>query len=76
MVVKPVVVLPLLWKFAPYDLSHPLQNLTVKLETDNLNRGQESSVKLFSGLFGRGLFFIEPNVPIAATALIFTRGVI
>jgi hypothetical protein len=41
MVEKPVVVLPLVWAFAPSALSQPLQNLTVKLSIDGLTRGYE-----------------------------------
>ena len=36
---KPIVVLPLVWKFAPNALPQPLQNLTVKLVFDGLTRG-------------------------------------
>jgi len=36
MVEKPIVVLPLVWRFAPNALIQPLQNLTVKLATDGL----------------------------------------
>jgi hypothetical protein len=38
---KPVVVLPLIWTFAPFVLPQPLQNLTVKLAIDGLTRGYE-----------------------------------
>jgi hypothetical protein len=41
MVEKPIVVLPLVWTFAPNVLPHPLQNLTVKLTIDGLSRGYE-----------------------------------
>jgi hypothetical protein len=39
MVEKPIVVLPLVWMFAPNALPQPLQNLTVKLAIDGLTRG-------------------------------------
>jgi hypothetical protein len=41
MVEKPVVVLPLVWTFAPNALPKPLQNLTVKFAVDGLTRGEE-----------------------------------
>jgi len=41
MVEKPIVVLPLVWTFAPNALPQPLQNLTVKLAIDGLTRGYE-----------------------------------
>jgi len=41
MVEKPVVFLPLVWKFAPNALPQPLQNLSVKLAIDGLTRGYE-----------------------------------
>jgi hypothetical protein len=41
MVGKPIVVLPLVWMFAPNALPQPLQNLTVKLVIDGLTRGYE-----------------------------------
>jgi hypothetical protein len=41
---KPIVVLPLLWTFAPNALPQPLQNLTVKLAIDGLTRGYEFHV--------------------------------
>jgi len=41
MVEKPVVVLPLVWSFAPNTLPQPLQNLTVKLAIDGLTKGYE-----------------------------------
>jgi len=41
MVKKPVVVLPLVWTFAPNAHPQPLQNLTVKLAIDGLTRGYE-----------------------------------
>jgi len=39
MVEKPIVVLPLVWTFAPNALPEPLQNLTVKFAIDSLTRG-------------------------------------
>jgi hypothetical protein len=36
---KPIVILPLVWMFAPNALPQPLQNLTVKLAIDGLSRG-------------------------------------
>jgi hypothetical protein len=42
MVEKPVVVLPLVWTFAPNALPQLLQNLTVKLAIDGLTRGMNS----------------------------------
>jgi hypothetical protein len=39
MVDKPIIVLPLVWTFVPNALPQPLQNLTVKLAIDSLNRG-------------------------------------
>jgi hypothetical protein len=42
MVEKPIVVLPLVWTFAPNALPQPLQNLTVKLTIDGLTRGTNS----------------------------------
>jgi len=41
MVEKPIVVLPLVWRFAPNALPQPLQNLTVKLAIDDLTRRYE-----------------------------------
>ena len=41
MVEKPIVVLPLVWTFAPNALPQPLQNLTVELTIDGLNREYE-----------------------------------
>jgi hypothetical protein len=41
MVEKPIVVLPLLWSFAPNALPQPLQNLIVKLAIDVLTKGYE-----------------------------------
>jgi len=41
MVEKPIVVLPLVWTFAPNTFPQPLQNLTVKLAIDILTRGYE-----------------------------------
>jgi hypothetical protein len=41
MVEKPIVVLPLVWAFAPNALVQLLQNLTVKLAIDGLTRGCE-----------------------------------
>jgi hypothetical protein len=41
MVEKSVVVLPIVWKFVPNALPHPLQNLTVKLALDGLTMGYE-----------------------------------
>jgi len=41
MVEKLIVVLPLVWTFAPIALPQPLQNLTVKLAIDGLTRGYE-----------------------------------
>jgi hypothetical protein len=41
MVEKPVVFLPLVWKFAPSALPQPLHNLSVKLAIDGLTRGYE-----------------------------------
>jgi hypothetical protein len=41
MVEKPIIVLPLVWAFAPNALPQPLQNLTVKLAIDGLTRGYE-----------------------------------
>jgi hypothetical protein len=41
MVEKSIVVLPLVWMFAPNALPQPLQNLTVKLAIDGLTRGYE-----------------------------------
>jgi hypothetical protein len=41
MVEKPIVVLPLVWTFAPNAFHQPLQNLTVKLAIDGLTRGYE-----------------------------------
>jgi hypothetical protein len=41
MVEKPIVVLPLVWTFAPNALPHPLKNLTEKLAIDGLSRGCE-----------------------------------
>jgi hypothetical protein len=41
MVEKLIVVLPLVWTFAPNALPQPLQNLTVKLSIDGLTRGYE-----------------------------------
>jgi hypothetical protein len=41
MVEKSIVVLPLVWTFAPNALPQPLQNLTVKLAIDGLTRGFE-----------------------------------
>jgi hypothetical protein len=41
MVEKPIVVLPLVWMFAPNALPQPLQNLTVKLAIDGLTSGYE-----------------------------------
>jgi hypothetical protein len=38
---KPIVVLPLVWTFAPNTLPQLLQNLTVKLAIDGLTRGYE-----------------------------------
>jgi len=38
---KPIVLLPLVLKFAPNALPQPLQNLTVKLAIDGLTRGYE-----------------------------------
>ena len=38
---KPIVFLPIVWKFAPNALPQPLQNLTVKLAIDGLTRGYE-----------------------------------
>jgi hypothetical protein len=45
MVEKPVVVLPILWTFAPNSPSQQLQNLTVNLAIDGLNRGYEFLVR-------------------------------
>jgi hypothetical protein len=39
MVEKPIVFLPLVWKFALNALPQTLQNLTVKLAIDSLTRG-------------------------------------
>ena len=44
MVEKPIVVLPLVWTFAPNTFPQPLQNLTVKLAIDGLTRGYECLV--------------------------------
>ena len=41
MVEKPIVVLQLVWRFAPNALPQPLQNLTVKLAIDGLTSGSE-----------------------------------
>jgi hypothetical protein len=41
MVEKSIVVLPLVWTFAPNALPQPLRNLTVKLAIDGLTRGYE-----------------------------------
>jgi hypothetical protein len=41
MVEKPIVVLLLVWMFAPNALPQPLQNLTVKPTIDSLTRGCE-----------------------------------
>jgi hypothetical protein len=41
MVEKPIVVVPLVWTFAPNALPQLLQNLTVKLAIDSLTRGYE-----------------------------------
>jgi len=38
---KLIIVLPLVWTFAPSALSHPLQNHTVKLAIDGFTRGYE-----------------------------------
>jgi hypothetical protein len=46
MVEKPIVVLPLVWTFAPNALPQPLQNLTVKLAIDGLTRGYEFLVDI------------------------------
>ena len=35
---KPIVVLPLVWTFAPNALPQPLQKLAVKLDIDGLTR--------------------------------------
>ena len=39
MVEKPIVFLPLVWKFAPNAFHQPLQNVTVNLAIDGLTRG-------------------------------------
>jgi hypothetical protein len=39
MVEKPIVVLPLVWTFAPNALPQPLQNITVTLPIVGLTRG-------------------------------------
>jgi hypothetical protein len=41
MVEKPIVVLQLVWMFAPNALPQPLQNLTIKFAIDGLTRGYE-----------------------------------
>jgi hypothetical protein len=41
MLEKPIVLLPLVWTFAPNALPQPLQNLPVKLVIDGLTRGYE-----------------------------------
>jgi hypothetical protein len=41
MVEKPIVVLPLVWAYAPSALPQSLQNLTVKLAVDGFTRGYE-----------------------------------
>jgi hypothetical protein len=41
MVEKSIVVLPLVWTFAPNAVRQPLQNFTVKLSIDGLTRGYE-----------------------------------
>jgi hypothetical protein len=38
---NPIVVLPLVWTFAPNAVPQPLQNLTVKLAIEGLTRGYE-----------------------------------
>jgi hypothetical protein len=45
MVEKPIVVLPLVWTFAPNALPQPLQNLTVKLAIDGFTSGYEFLVE-------------------------------
>ena len=42
MVEKPIVFLPLVWKFAPNALPQPKQNLTVKLAIGGLTLGTYS----------------------------------
>jgi hypothetical protein len=46
MVEKPIVVLPLVWTFAPNALPQPLQNLTVTLAMDGLTRGYKYLVDI------------------------------
>jgi hypothetical protein len=41
MVEKPIVVLPLVWMFAPNSFPQLLQNLTVKLAIDGSTRGYD-----------------------------------
>jgi hypothetical protein len=41
MVEKPIVVLPIVWTFAPNALPRPLQNVTAKLSIEGLTRGYE-----------------------------------
>jgi hypothetical protein len=47
MVEKPIVVLPLVWTFAPNVLPQPLQNFTVKLTIEDLARVYEFLVDNF-----------------------------
>ena len=42
---KPIVVLPVVWTFAPNALPQPLQNLKVKLAIDGLISGYEFLVE-------------------------------
>jgi hypothetical protein len=50
MVDRPIVVVPLVWTFAPITLSQPLQNLAVKLAIGGLTRRYEFLVDSASGV--------------------------